>query len=94
MIRTDVQAFIDTHLGGPGTCAVMAPNLNIVLPTWTTWPEKDSVEVKDMTGSNPNCTITAAGNGLIDGQPSVTLNNAYESLTFEPYQAGNTWTIA
>ena len=94
MIRQDVQAFIDTHLGGPGTCAVMAANITITLPTWTAWPEKQSIIIKDMTGSNPNCNIVAAGNGLIDGQASVTLNQAYESLTLDPFQGGNTWTIA
>jgi hypothetical protein len=94
MIRQDVQAFINTHIGAPGTCYVMAPNLTITLPTWTDWPEKEPVIVKDMTGSNPNCTIVAAGNGLIDGQPSVILNQANESLTLDPYQGGNTWAIA
>jgi hypothetical protein len=94
MIRTDVEAFVNTHLGGPGTCTVMAANLTITLPTWSSWPEKDPIIVKDMTGSNPNCTVVAAGNGLIDGQLSVTLNEPHESLTLKPFQGGNTWEIA
>jgi len=93
-IRIYVKAFVDTHLSGPGVCTLMAPNLTITLPTWTTWAEKDSIEIKDMTGSNPNCTVVAAGNGLIDGQTSTTLTNAYESLTFDPFEGGNTWTLA
>jgi hypothetical protein len=93
MIRVDVKAFINTHLGGPGICTLMAPGLTITLPVWKDWPEKHSIMVKDMTGANPNCTIVAAGNGLIDGQPSVTMTIGYEELTFEPYDGGNTWTI-
>lgn len=103
MIRVDVQASINTHLGGPGVCALMAPNLTITLPTWNEWPEKHPIMIKDMTGGTPNCTIVAAGfydasgslisPGLIDGQPSAMLLNPYEELTFEPYQGGNTWTI-
>ena len=93
MIRQDVQAFVNTHLGGPGMCTLMAPGLTITLPTWADWPEKGNIKVKDMTGTSPSCTIVAAGNGLIDGQPSVTLSQAYEELTFEPFQGGNTWTI-
>jgi hypothetical protein len=94
MIRVDVQASSNTNLGGPGVCALMVSGLRIVLPTWNNWPDKEHIIVKDMTGANPNCTVTAAGNGLIDGQASVTLTNAYESLTFEPFEGGNTWTIA
>ena len=94
MIRQDVEVFVDTHLSGPGVCALMAAGLTITLPTWTDWPEKLSIKVKDMTGSNPNCTVVAAGNGLIDGQTSTTLTNAYESLTFDPFEGGNTWTLA
>ena len=93
MIRVDVNAFINTNLGGPGVCALMAPNLTITLPTWNQWPEKESIKVKDMTGNPPNCTIVAAGNGTIDGQASVTMNIAYEELTFEPFEGGNTWLI-
>jgi hypothetical protein len=94
MIPQDVKAFVDTHLGAPGTCTVMAIDLTITLPTWTDWPEKVSITVKDGTGVNPNCMIVAAGNGLIDGKPSVHLNQEHESMTFEPDKGGNTWTIA
>jgi hypothetical protein len=93
MIRQDVEAFINTHLGGPGVCIIMAPNLMITLPTWSQWPEKGSITVKDMTGANPNCTVVAAGLGLVDGQGSVTLTRPYESLTFDPFEGGNTWVI-
>ena len=103
MIRIDVKAFVNTNLGGPGVCVLMAPNLTITLPTWGQWPEKESIMIKDMTGANPNCTVVAAGlhdalgnvisPGLIDGQPSTLMTNAYEELTFEPFDGGNTWTI-
>ena len=94
MIKQYVKAFINTHMGGPGIVTLWAPNLTITLPTWGDWPEKEHIIVKDMTGSPPNCTVVAAGNGLIDGQISATLNIANESLTFEPLDGGNTWTLA
>jgi hypothetical protein len=94
MIRQDLDAYTDIHPGGPGTCTIRSPNLTITLPTWTNWPEKDSITVKDVTGANPDCMIVAGGNGLIDGKLSVTLTQAHGSMTFAPSDGGNNWTVA
>jgi len=100
MTRDNVKAFSDTHLGGPGICDVMEDGLTITLPTWDHWvPDFEtgqlgSVRIKDRTGSNPDCTIVAAGGGLIDGKPSVILTQAHGSLTFDPSDGGNNWTLA
>ena len=100
MIRHDVKAFTDTHLSGPGTCEVMEEGLTITLPTWGHW-SKDfetqqlgSIRIKDKTGANPDCTVVAAGNGLIDGKASVVMTQAHGSLTFDPSDGGNHWTVA
>ena len=93
MIRQDVDAYTDTHLGGPGTCTVRAANLTITLPTWNTWVEKGSIEVKDATGANPECMVVAGGNGLIDGKASIELKQAYGNMTFSPSDGGNNWTV-
>ena len=94
MIRTNAKIYASATLSGPGTYQLMAANLTVTLPTWLQWPELGSIIIKDGTGSNPNCTVLAAGGGTIDGQSSASMTVAYESLTFNPFLHGNTWTLA
>jgi len=78
---------------GPGLYAVTIANATINLETWSDF--STSLTVKDMTGAPGTMTINAPQGGLIDGSASTTITNAYEALTFRPYQgAGTNWVIS
>lgn len=95
MSRTNLIVSTNYTVSGPGTYGVNATGVTITLPTWTQWTDISSVKIKDLTGnSNPNITIVPWTGGTIDGQSSIVINQAYESLTFDPFLGGNTWTIS
>lgn len=84
-------------ISGPGTYGVLTTGITITLPNWTFWKTLGSVIIKDLTGAgNPNITVQAfpGGGGLIDNAASTVLTNAFESVTFDPFLNGNTWTQA
>lgn len=95
MIKTNMKVSASLNLSGPGTYGVTATGITLTLPVWTSWPDLESIKIKDLTGqSNPNITVKCADGGTIDGDGSVTLTQAFESLTFDPFINGNTWTVS
>lgn len=94
-MRANSKVSFSTTLSGPGTYGVVTSGITITLPQWTLWKELGSIIIKDLTGEpNPNITVQAWNGGLIDGAASIVLTNAFESVTFDPFLNGNTWTAA
>jgi len=90
----NMQVSASQTANNPGTYGVITPGVTLTLPNWGGWWTGGSWKVKDLTGvANPNITVVATG-GTIDGKASVTLLHAYESLTFDPFLGGDTWTIS
>lgn len=94
-MRNNKKIFISTTISGPGTYGVMTPGITITLPKWTFWKVLGSVIIKDLTGaSNPNITVKAWTGGLIDASSSLNFPTAFESVTFDPFLDGTSWTAA
>jgi hypothetical protein len=94
--RINAALSASTTISGPGTYGVTTAGVTISLANWTNWSDLSSVKVKDLTGvSNPNITVQAfpGGGGTIDGQPSIVISQAFESLSFAPFLNGNQWVI-
>jgi hypothetical protein len=85
---------VSQGINGDGPFMVSVNGLTLTLPLWAATGPGKKVTVKDVTGAtNPNITVVATNGGTIDGQSSVVLSQAYESLTFVPYTNGNNWII-
>ena len=82
-------------LGSPGVYDVTTAGITLTLPNWSGWATLDNIKINDESGSaNPNITIAAPSGGSIDGQASIVISEANESLTFDPLTGGNTWTVS
>jgi hypothetical protein len=92
---TNLKITTSQTLGAPGVYDVQTTGITLTLPNWGNWANPASIIINDETGANsPNITVNAPAGGFIDAVASMTISEAYASITFDPLTGGNTWTAS